>query len=399
MRTTSLLSLFALSASLAIALPAQAQQAAVPVSEKHSLKLEIEHVIDTGVKWLIENQNAENGSWSDAEHPAISALALSAIMGHPEREESKALTDALNKGYSFILSNQKPDGGIYAKGLANYNTALSLMALLASGKDENLPSIRQARSFLIKQQADFDTPGKTDNILDGGLGYGDGSAHADLSNSRFSIEALYYSKKALADTAGGTGGEDLDWDAAIQFIERCQNSEKTVQTLKEKGDERNLTLREEDKGGFVYKPGNSKAGEVTLENGKIALRSYGSMTYAGLLSFIYADMDRGDPRIQSAMTWLRENYTLEENPGMEAQGLYYYYLTMAKGLTVANVKELELADGTKIDWREKLAVKLFDLQKQDGSWINEGSSRWRENDPALVTAYTVLALEHVHKSL
>ena len=39
------------------------------------------------------------------------------------------------------------------------------------------------------------------------------------------------------------------------------------------------------------------AGEIENSNGSIALRSYGSMSYAGLLSFIYAEMDSKDPRV------------------------------------------------------------------------------------------------------
>jgi squalene-hopene/tetraprenyl-beta-curcumene cyclase len=42
---------------------------------------------------------------------------------------------------------------------------------------------------------------------------------------------------------------------------------------------------------------------------------------------------------------------------------------------------------------------LLNVQKPDGSWINEGAARWMEGDPVLVTAYTLLALEHVHRSL
>ena len=47
----------------------------------------------------------------------------------------------------------QPDGSIYVpgKGLANYNTALSMMAMLASG-DEIQSYIIKARQFLVRQQ-------------------------------------------------------------------------------------------------------------------------------------------------------------------------------------------------------------------------------------------------------
>ena len=149
---------------------------------------------------------------------------------------------------------------------------------------------------------------------------------------------------------------------------------------------------------FNYFPGDSKAGEDKLEDGRVALRGYGCMSYAGLLSFIYAGMEQDDPRIVAVLEWLKENYTLDENPGLEGQGLYYYYHTMAKALSILRVSELELADGKKSNWREDLATKLFNLQSPDGSWKNE-TGRWWENDPVLVTAYAVLTLEHIYHNL
>jgi squalene-hopene/tetraprenyl-beta-curcumene cyclase len=72
-----------------------------------------------------------------------------------------------------------------------------------------------------------------------------------------------------------------------------------------------------DRGGFVYFPGESKAGGVTnAQTGRVSLRSYGSMSYGGLLSYIYARVDKTDPRVKAVLNWLRENYTIEENPGM-----------------------------------------------------------------------------------
>ena len=96
--------------------------------------------------------------------------------------------------------------------------------------------------------------------------------------------------------------------------------------------------------------------------------------------------------------WLQKNYTLEENPGMGKQGLFYYYHTMAKALAAYGKHELTLSDGQTVDWRKALATKLFDLQSSEGFWVNE-SGRWWEKDPVLVTAYSVIALEIIHRSL
>ncbi|NRB75730.1 MAG: cycloartenol synthase, partial [Verrucomicrobiales bacterium] len=320
-----------------------------------SLKLEIERAIAKGATYLTGQQDPETGSWSDPTLPAISALAISALMGDPNLDLSKGNPAAADKGYEFLLTNVKSDGGIYGKGLATYNTSLSIMALAQSGKEEHLPVIAKARRLLINQQQDFDKRGETDNLFDGGIGYGGSYAHSDLSNTHFAMEALYYSQKVLADTEYDESNDfDLDWDAAIDFVSLVQNSEATVERI---GD--GFGLREEDEGGFIYFPTNTKSDQIPIkgDDGKerTALRSYGSMSYAGLLAFIYADMDRDDPRVASVMRWLQNNYTLEENPGMDAQGLFYYYHTMSKALAITGTKELVTPEGSKIDWKKDLA--------------------------------------------
>ena len=113
---------------------------------------------------------------------------------------------------------------------------------------------------------------------------------------------------------------------------------------------------------------------------------------------VYAKMSPDDVRVQAVKTWLGQNYTLDENPGMGQEGLFYYYQTMAKALSVANVETLELAVGTQADWRSDLAGKLLSKQRENGSWINE-NGRWMESNPTLVTAFTILALAQVHDSI
>ena len=122
------------------------------------------------------------------------------------------------------------------------------------------------------------------------------------------------------------------------------------------------------------------------------------MTYAGLLSYIFADLKRDDERVLAAYNWLKDNYTLEENPGVGQQGLYYYYHTMAKALTVYGDDILVTSAGKKIDWRKALTVKLIQNQREDGSWINP-TARWWENDPVLVSAYSLISLNMVARKL
>ena len=355
-------------------------------TENLSVRNEVQIAIDKGLDWLRKNQNAD-GSWSLNEQPALTALALSAFMGDSGRD-SKEMPEFLQKGYQFLLSSAHPDGGIYRKGLANYNTSLSLMALLAANNPKFEPAIRAARDFIISQQA----KGLADPSLDGGMGYGPtGSArqHPDLSNTEAALDALYHSKIATGKEL--PHAKDLDWAAAIAFIQRCQNL-PSVNKEKWASDDR------ENKGGFIYFPGESAAGEMQLPDGKKALRSYGSMSYAGLLSYLYADLKKDDPRVKAVMDWLREHYSIEENPGMGSDGIFYYYHMMAKALQASGTREMKLTNGREVDWRKDLALKLIDLQKPDGSWAND-SGRWMEKDPVLVTAYSVLTLEIIYRAL
>ncbi len=374
---------------LSVRLGAASAPTLLPLSGGNlSLRQEVRHAIHQGVAWLEKHQDPK-GFWSNADHPAMTALALIALRG-AGGTNTGADTPALQKGYAYVLSCVQPDGGIYRHELANYNTALSMLALLAANRPEYHPVILKARQFLVGLQSDFDEPGQTDNVFDGGIGYGSRYPHSDLSNTMQALEALYYSKQLMKD-ANLAGARDLNWGAAIRFIQSCQNLPEYNPAPWVAGDPQN-------RGGFVYFPGHSMAGETNLPSGRVALRSYGSISYAGLLSYIYADLKPDDPRVSAVLKWLQSNYTLEENPGLGQQGLYFYFHTMAKALNLVGLEQLELNDGRKVNWREALALKLVQLQQKDGAWSNP-NNRWWENDPALVTSYALISLGMVNRGL
>lgn len=358
-----------------------------------SLKQELQLSYQRGLGFLKGKQNAD-GSWGDAEPVAFTAMALASNVMAPDRKPGEALTPELEKGYAFLLKNVQPDGGIYVKARANYNTALALMALVLHPHPEtNDKVILEARRYLVGRQMDLDEKGKADNPLDGGIGYGDDKGnHADLSNMHFTLEALKYAEAYLADRGDALKGEPkLNFAAAIEFIQRCQN-------LPGVNKQPWVSTDEKDRGGFIYGPTETRGPKVE-QNGRTAMRSYGSISYAGLLSFIYAGLDASDPRVQAAITWLSENYTLDENPGMGDEGRFYYYHTMAKSLTAAKLETLTTKDGKKIEWRDELVKKLLNIQQGDGSWINQKAGRWMESDPVLITCYTLMALGHVSNGL
>ena len=151
-------------------------------------------------------------------------------------------------------------------------------------------------------------------------------------------------------------------------------------------------VSKEDWGGFAYTgvgKGESKAGE-TPEGG---LRSYASMTYAGLKSFLYAGIKKDDVRVKAAMDWISRHYDLTKNPGVGQQGLFYYYHVFAKALDAYGEDAITDSNGKAHNWRSDLTMRLAELQGKDGSWTNP-ADRWYEGDPNLVTAYSLLALSY-----
>ncbi len=335
--------------------------------------------IDRGLAFLRATQRPD-GSWAhdNTSDPAITALAAKCFIQHPDYGGTHPV---VRRALSFILSYRQPDGGIYppGTGMWNYCTSVCLMALAAAGDPDHQPAIEAARKYLKQRQWDATEDIDEQHVWYGGAGYGK-HQRPDLSNTQMMLEALKES---------GLVAEDPTYRKALKFIERCQ-------MLSGANDQ--PFARGSDDGGFIYTAANggeSKAGTV-VQDGQPRLRSYGSMTYAGFKSYLYAGLTRDDPRVQAALRWIQRHYTLDHNPNMpdrqSREGLYYYYHVFAKALQAWGEPTLVDPSGTRHDWRAELTAKLGQLQNADGSWVNP-TDRWYEGNPMLVTAYAVLALQ------
>jgi len=358
--------------------------AAAPDLEKQA-----RDVAQAGVKWLLEQQQP-GGYWSNKDFPALTALPLWALLESGANNEP-----AVAKAVDYLLSCVHEDGSIWQTpsvqqkggGLATYNTALCMVALHRTGRADLVPVVQRARRFLAaSQHLDHD-------LFRGGMGYdpSTGRPYADLSNSYLAYEAMRLTQNVEDLRAAGEGRADLDWEAARAFIQRVQNRP-------ESNDQPWASDDPEQHGGFAYKPDSSQAGTFTDAEGVVRFRSYGSMTYAGLLSFLYANVDHQDPRVQSAFDWASRHWTLEENPGMGAEGLYYFYNVLSKALAAFGQPTIQTGQGVRVDWREALIRKLIALRREAAGpehsfWVNN-NNRWWEADPVLVTSYSLLALAH-----
>ncbi|QDU40524.1 hypothetical protein Mal4_48820 [Maioricimonas rarisocia] len=322
---------------------------------------------------FLRTTQADDGSWTTPTVPGITALATVSLLKSGVSVDDPTVA----KGLAFLEGLAKEDGGLYYEESRhrNYETAIAVMALQAANADGRYDDrIRKAIGFLRGLQWDETEDIDPSDPAYGGAGYGR-HQRPDLSNTQFFMEALQ---------SAGVGKDDPAMQKALIFVSRCQNLES----------EHNTTpfASKIDDGGFYYTPaagGTSQAG--TNPDG--GLRSYASMTYAGLKSMIYAGLTEDDERVQAAREWIGRHYTLEENPGMGQQGLFYYYHTFAKTLSVLGEDVLVDEDGTRHDWRAELTDRLVSTQQDNGSWVNP-TDRWYEGDPNLVTAYALLALAY-----
>ncbi len=323
---------------------------------------------------------ADDGSFSKELGPGITGLVVSSMLRNGVSRDDETVKKGMDYVSKFI---RKEDGGIYSEGSVyrNYETCISLMMFAEANSDGKYDSVIQnAKKFIKKIQWGEDA--KQESLDFGGAGYGK-HGRPDLSNTSFLIDAL----KSSMDEGDKTDRAALE--RALKFVSRTQNkySQDNMTEFARKA-------TGEDVGGFYYTPANggeSKAGKTA--NG--GLRSYASMTYAGLKSLLYAGVKKDDPRVKAATEWISKHYDLKSNPGVGQQGLFYYYHIFAKALSALGVDEIVDGDGKKHNWRSELLAELKTRQRKDGSWLNPKSSRWEEGNPHLVTAYCLLAISHM----
>jgi squalene-hopene/tetraprenyl-beta-curcumene cyclase len=418
-----------------------------------SLFLEAKSSIQRGVNYLTDTQE-KNGSWLN--QPSVTALCAVALRNSNSEQNASIRKAAVEKARKYILDHVHPDGSITPDdgSYVNYTTSICLAALAIINNPADKDVMRKARHFLIGEQiteerldflkkkfeaykkaidilikeqdnpflAGLDIDRKRlekvykkykdyaskdlskNNPFYGGIGYGSGGPTVpDLSNTSWALEALYLTDN-LDSEAGGGNPETakksaLAWKRAVEFLRKVQRIPESADSSWVVADGKKFD------GGFVYQPGYSKVNDKAAKNGtkmpknKLGypdtpgLRSYGTMTYAGLKSMIYANLKKDDFRVKAANEWASKHYTLDENPQMGPEGHYYYLHLFSKAHAVMGDDYVTTPDGVKHNWRVDLIKKLLGLQKGKGQWYNDKSGRWWESIPQLSTAYSLIAIE------
>lgn len=338
------------------------------LAQSDATELLAKNMVEKGLGYLIKHQGVD-GSWSKPAKPeydvtvGVTALALIGLLeSHVKQDEG--IIKSILQGLAYLKANVRPSGAVTSRKLdkkyVNYTTALAMMAFQSTGDPQYHGIIKNAQSFLINDKQE-----KKPGVFNGGIGYG-GDDKSDLANTYMAIEALNKS---------GLDKNSPVFKRAIAFITRCQNNSET-----------NALPWAGNDGGFTYLPGPSRQADGSA-------KSYGSMTYAGLFSLLFAGVNKSDERIEAAWNWIRKNYTLTENPGKEGRGLYFYYNIFAKSMYAMKADKVTDANGKIHDWRGDLIRSLGKQQGADGAWENS-SKDYKEADKNLVTAYSVIALNY-----
>jgi squalene-hopene/tetraprenyl-beta-curcumene cyclase len=334
---------------------------------------DLKPVIEKGYS-LLKSKQAEDGSFAARQGgPGLTALAVAALIRHGYPADDPVVA----KGLKFLESKVQPDGGVYDRGLQTYMTSLAIVAFKEANAGGKYDKVIAAATKYVKALQYGEGVDPKDPKF-GGAGY-DGKSRPDLSNTQILLDAL---------AAAGLPKDDPAFKRAVAFVGRSQNLPGEFNDLPYA-----KKTTDDDKGGFVYSiddAANDKSPKRTPEGG---LRSEGGMTYAGLKSFLYAGVAKDDPRVVAALGWIKRHYTLEENPGQKQAGLFYYYQTFAKAMSLLGEDRFEDAKGVKHDWRKELFDTLKGKQKDDGSWVNP-TGAFLENSPELATAFSLLALSY-----
>jgi hypothetical protein len=328
--------------------------------------------------------------------PALTGFGLLALQSKPKQQRTTDEQACIDEGLRWLLAGQHEDG-TFGERVVNYTTCVVVGALHRAGDPAAQPALMKAQKAILGFQNTENGGYQSSDRDYGSIGYGN-SQRGDLSNLHFSLQALRES---------GLPADHEAFQKALVFLQRTQNL-KSVNDFKGKvpdPDREGVVLDSTsgDDGGAAYYPGNSAAGYVVNPDGTAMPRSYGSMTYALLKS------SGDDPRVQAAVKWIQDNWTLAVNPGadpalgekVQYQGLYYYYMVLAQALDAAKVATVKVskkdakgvATTEDVDWKKALRAQLESLQQPDGTWVNGKNGRWMEDVPLLCTCYAMTALE------
>ena len=391
---------------------------AAPAAQEGDVAKRLTETYVAAADWLVGQQDA-GGAWKmgppgqQMDSPSYTGLILTALANAPKEVRAK-YKGPMDKAAAFLLSKANQDGS-FGEGpsggfLKTYTTAIALMALSSVEPTDRIrDALRGAQAYLKHNQL-------KEGIAAGGLGYGDEEPKVNqgqlkikkaeipnLSVTGFAAEGL-----VMAERAGLPRDKEF-WELVVKYVRRCQNSTEVNTDPEFRAELQKHGLSVGDDGGLYYAasgdPKIHKAATRKIADREV-IQSYGSMTYDGIKTYLYAGLPKDSPEVKAAVDWVRKNYSVEAHPGFphdkttrsHEQGLYYYYLLMARALDAYGENPFETFDGKKHDWPREMAEQFLRSVRESKMWKND-NPRWYEGDPVLVTSYVLVTCDVLLKNL
>jgi hypothetical protein len=322
---------------------------------------QVRKAIDGGVAYLL-GQQRNDGSWPDyGPSGGLSALCTLALLNAGAEPDDERIQKALR-----YLRQIKPD--------KTYTVALQTMVFARAEPERDRGLIERNVKWLEQVQV---VAGQNAGAWNYPGSPGSPGSRGDESNSQFALLALHEAERV------GVVAKDETWRLAQAYWESCQNQD----------------------GSWGY---------MGSRNGS------GSMTCAGIASLVLT-ADRVQPsdaravgdlvecclarpigdteRIERAISWLGQHYSVAHNPGSHSWLLYYLYgLDRVGRLSSRQFIPLPSRPGrpSRADWFCDGASHLVHTQDAlSGSWTGECNLReWGKGDtePVIGTSFALLFL-------
>jgi len=342
-----------------------------------------------GVQWLLAQQG-EDGGWHSTTYgqlkdgAGVTALVLYALC-HSAADPTAIATEAMRRGFEFLSKGLAKRGTIASPNgtldFPTYAAALWLEAARSKGLAWNSQAhpyrlLDYLLSAQVNEERGFDAKSPSFGGWDF-LGRDDArgvKTGTNISVTRFVLEALIGEVERQRSGHGGYLSALRRVDTALTsgkaYLLRCQQAD----------------------GGFAFtcEPTSLNNKALYADEKLTRPRSYGTATCDGIRALVACGEKPTDVPIAKALAWLEKRPALEVVPGFEGlppeagwqRGLrYYYYASLARVLPLFPAPAY-------VSRRDALIKHLLDLQKADGSWVNE-SDRMRENDPLIATSLAV----------
>jgi hypothetical protein len=285
----------------------------------------VNEAIDRGVLSLRARAGKKNGGTERAHELILLALH------HAGVRKGDALFDELLKG---VLGEELG---------TTYRTALQAMLLAEVDADAHQKRIFQCAQFLVDNQAD-----------DGQWSYGWSTIYPEPEEAPLLDLASRRRFYVRVQRTGGGHSDNSNSQYALLGLRACHDSGMILPKEVLAKAARSLRDLQGESRGWSYGPATNHA--------------YGSMTAGAIGSLTICDylleIDwKKDPALSAGLGWLRDNFTVVDNPRRPGPHHFYYLYALERAGMLYGTDKIG-----PFDWYREGAAYLIRAQLDDGSW-------------------------------